>query len=155
MYQTYRAMSSMPEPEVTGKATRRKFSAEYKRRILAEAEAITERGGIGALLRREGLYASTLDKWRQQRARGTLEAQKRGPKVDAQAAELRRLQRENERLQEQLRRAGNIIDIQKKFALLLGAELNEAGELEEPEEPQLKQPEAKNQRPKNRQRRSR
>jgi transposase len=134
MYQTYRAMSSLPEPAVTEKATRRKFSVEYKLRILAEAEASKERGQIGALLRREGLYASTLDKWRQQRVRGTLGAQKRGPKVDEQATELRRLQRENERLQQQLRRAENIIDIQKKLAVLLGAELSDADEPDQPDE---------------------
>ena len=72
MYQAYSDVSRLPEPAVTEKATRRKFSAEYNLRILAEAEGSTEREQIGALLRREGLYASTLDKWRQQRPRGTL-----------------------------------------------------------------------------------
>jgi transposase len=134
MYQAYGAMRSLPEPEVTGKARRRTFSVEYKLRILAEADASRERGQIGALLRREGLYASTLDKWRKQRVRGTLGAQKRGPQVDEQAAELRRLQRENERLQQQLRRAENIIDIQKKLAVLLGAELSDADEPDQPDE---------------------
>ena len=57
MYQAYSGVSRLPEPAVTEKATRRKFSAEYKLRILAEAEGSTERGQIGALLRREGLYA--------------------------------------------------------------------------------------------------
>ena len=133
MYQGYRSVSRLPEPAVTEKATRRKFSAEYKLRILAEAEASRERGQIGALLRREGLYASTLDKWRKQRARGTLGGAKRGPKVDEQAAELRRLQRENERLQQQLRRAENIIEIQKKLAVLLGAELSAEDAVEQPE----------------------
>ena len=132
MYQTYSTNGRLPEPAVTEKATRRKFSAEYKLRILAEAEGSTERGQIGALLRREGLYASTLDKWRKQRERGTLGGEKRGPKVDAQAQELRRLQRENERLQQQLRRAENIIEIQKKLAVLLGAELNTGDEVEQP-----------------------
>ena len=120
MYQTYSVNGRLPEPAVTEKATRRKFSAEYKLRILAEAEASTERGQIGALLRREGLYASTLDKWRQQRARGTLDGEKRGPKVDEQAQELKRLQRENERLQQQLRRAENIIEIQKNLRCCWG-----------------------------------
>ena len=132
MYQPYSGVGRSPEPAATEKATLRKFSTEYKLRILAEAEASTERGQIGALLRREGLYASTLDKWRKQRARGTLGGEKRGPRVDAQAAELRRLQRENERLQQQLRRAENIIEIQKKLALLLGAELNAGDEGEQP-----------------------
>lgn len=144
MYEQYRGMSSLPEPAVTGKATRRRFSVEYKLRILAEAEASTERGQIGAMLRREGLYASTLDKWRQQRARGALGPQKRGPKVDEQATELRRLQRENERLQQRLRRAENIIEIQKKLAVLLGTELSAADEAEQPDEAS----------PKSRQRRS-
>ena len=138
MYGQNGTVRSLPEPAVTGKATRRKFSAEYKLVILAEAEASTERGAIGALLRREGLYASTLDKWRQQRARGTLSGEKRGPKVDEQATELRRLQRENERLQQQLRRAENIIDIQKKLAVLLGAELSEAEEAEQADETSAK-----------------
>jgi transposase-like protein len=131
-------MSRLPEPAVTEKATRRRFSVEYKLRILAEAEASRERGQIGALLRREGLYASTLDKWRKQRARGTLGGEKRGPKVDEQATELRRLQRENERLQQQLRRAENIIEIQKKLAVLLGAELSAADELDQPDAPSPK-----------------
>ena len=74
MYQTYRAIRSLPEPAVTEKARRRTFSVEYKLRILAEADASRERGQIGALLRREGLYASTLDKWRKQRVRGALRA---------------------------------------------------------------------------------
>lgn len=138
MYQGNRSVSSLPEPEVTGKARRRQFSAEYKLRILAEAEASTERGQIGAMLRREGLYASTLDKWRQQQRRGALEPQKRGPKVDEQAVELRRLQRENERLQQQLRRAENIIEIQKKLAVLLGTELSEGIAAEEPEAASVK-----------------
>ena len=72
-----------PDPQVIPKAERRRFSAEYKQRILAEADACTERGQIGALLRREGLYSSHLDKWRTQRARGVLQAltpHKRGPK---------------------------------------------------------------------------
>ena len=72
--------------------------AEYKPRILADAEASTERGQIGALLRWEVLYASPLDKWRKQRPRGTLGGEKRGSMVDEQALELRPLQRENERL---------------------------------------------------------
>ena len=80
-----------PNPQVVPKAERRRFSAEYKQRILAEADRCTERGQIGALLRREGLYASHLEKWRQQRdqaARAALAPHKRGRKVDPQAAEI-------------------------------------------------------------------
>jgi transposase-like protein len=89
----------MPDPEVVPKAERRRFTAEYKLRILAEADACTQRGEIGALLRREGLYRSHLDKWREQRRAGALQAlapQKRGPKPDPQAAEIARLRHENE-----------------------------------------------------------
>ncbi len=114
--------------EVRPKAERRRFSAEYKVRILAEADACTERGQIGALLRREGLYSSHLEKWRQQRARGMLQGltpQVRGRKPDVQAAEVARLQRENERLQARLQQAETIIEVQKKLSLLLGIPLDE------------------------------
>ena len=77
----------------------------------------------GALLRREGLYSSLVSKWREQRERGSLSGlsgQQRGPKVDPNAAELARLQRENKRLKEQLERAELIIDVQKKVAQLVG-----------------------------------
>ena len=117
------SMSREPDPQVVPKAERRKFSAEYKLRILAEADECTERGAIGALLRREGLYSSHLDKWRKQRERGALEGlrgQKRGRKPDPQAAEIARLQRENEQLRSRLERTEHIIDVQKKLAELLG-----------------------------------
>jgi transposase len=117
-----------PDPEVVAKAERRRFTAEYKLRVLAEADTCTKPGQIGALLRREGLYRSHLDKWRKQRQEGTLQAlspQKRGPKVDPQAAEIARLRRENERLVERLRRAETIIDVQKKVAALLGVPVGE------------------------------
>jgi transposase-like protein len=117
-------MSQEPEPEVASKAKRRRFSAEYKVRILAEADACTERGAIGALLRREGLYSSHLDKWRKQRDRGALaglRGRRRGRKPDPQAAEIARLQRENEQLRSRLEQAEQIIDVQKKLAELLGA----------------------------------
>ncbi len=112
-----------PDPEVVPKAERRKFTVEYKLRILAEADACTKPGQIGALLRREGLYRSHLDKWRKQRREGTLQAlspQKRGRKADPQAAEIARLRRENERLQKRLQDAETIIEFQKKLALMLG-----------------------------------
>ncbi len=114
--------------EVVPKAERRRFSAEYKLRILTEADACTKRGEIGALLRREGLYSSHLDKWREQRRKGTLQAlapQKRGPKPDPQAAEIARLRRENERLQQRLQQAETIIEVQKKLAALLGLPTSE------------------------------
>jgi transposase-like protein len=116
-------MNTEPDPQVVPKAERRQFSVEYKLRILAEADECTQRGQIGALLRREGLYSSNLDKWRKQRERGTLEVpggQKRGRKADPQAAEIARLQRENEQLRSRLERAEHIVDVQKKLAQLLG-----------------------------------
>ena len=119
----YQRMNPELDPQVVPKAERRKFSAEYKLRILAEADGCSERGQIGALLRREGLYSSNLDKWRRQRERGALKApggQKRGRKPDPQSAEMARLQRENEQLRSRLDQAEQIIDVQKKLAQLFG-----------------------------------
>jgi len=110
------------DPEVLPKAERRQFSADYKLRVLAEADRCSEPGQIGALMRREGLYSSHLSKWRQQRERGAL-GQQRGRKADPQTAELKRLQRENERLRSRLERAEHIIEVQKKLAELLGTTL--------------------------------
>ena len=116
-------MNKEPDPQVVPKARRRQFSAQYKLRILDEADNCTERGGVGALLRREGLYSSHLTDWRRQRDRGALEGlrgQKRGRKPDPQGAEIARLQRENEQLSMRLERAEKIIEVQKKLAQLLG-----------------------------------
>ena len=115
--------AEVPDPEVVPRAKRRQFSAKYKLRILAEADQCTQRGEIGALLRREGLYSSHLTTWRKQRDRGQLEGltpKKRGRKPDPQAAELTRLQRENERLQARLEQAETIIEVQKKLSQMLG-----------------------------------
>ncbi len=114
---------TMPDPEVRPKAQRRQFSAEYKRRIVDEAEACTDASQRGALLRREGLYSSHLTTWRRQRDQGVLEGlrpKKRGPKPDPLATENARLHREIERLQVQLHRAETIIEVQRKVAQLLG-----------------------------------
>ena len=117
--------ASLPkvDPEVNAKPERRQFSAEYKRRILEEADACTEAGQIGALLRREGLYSSNLTHWRQQRAEGFLNALspiKRGPKPDPLADENAALRRRIERLEAELKRAETIIEVQKKLSGLLG-----------------------------------
>ena len=128
-----RRNGSEPEPQVVPKAQRRTFSAEYKLRILAEADGCKERGQIGALLRREGLYTSHLEKWRRQRERGMLQGlapQKRGRKPDVQAAEVARLQRENDALRARLERAEYIIAVQKKVAQLLGTLPSEAANSE-------------------------
>ncbi len=113
----------IPDPEVVVKPKRRQFTAEYKRRILQEADACTHPGEVGALLRREGLYSSHLTTWRHQRQRGELQGlapAKRGRKPDPQATEVARLQRENAQLQAQVERAELIIDVQKKLSQLLG-----------------------------------
>ncbi len=112
--------------EVVANAKRRHASrrAEYKLRILGELDECKGKGEVGALLRREGLYSSLVSKWREQREKGSLRGlsgQRRGPKVDPNAAELARLRRENKRLQEQLERAELIIEVQKKVAQLVGA----------------------------------
>ena len=106
------------------RAKRRTFTAKEKKRILDEADAAAGTGGIGALLRREGIYSSHLTHWRQERAAGIDQAfsRKRGPKVrrDAAADENAKLRRQNDRLNEELRKAHIIIDVQKKVAALLG-----------------------------------
>ena len=115
--------AEVPDPEVVPRAKRRQFSAKYKLRILTEADQYTQRGEIGALLRREGLYSSHLTTWRKQRDRGQLQGlrpQKRGRKPDPQATELARLQRENERLKTRLEQAETIIEVQKKLSQMLG-----------------------------------
>ncbi|MCB9138932.1 MAG: transposase [Caldilineaceae bacterium] len=112
-------MTQEPDVQVVPKAKRRRFSAEYKRQILSEADRCSEPGQIGALLRREGLYSSHLTTWRRQREQGAL-GQKRSRKPDPQAAEIKRLEQENERLRTRLSRAEHVIDVQKKLAQLLG-----------------------------------
>jgi transposase-like protein len=127
-------LEELPKTEIVAKAQRRQYTAEYKLRILREVEACQGSGEIGALVRREGLYSSNLTSWRRQRESGELDglsAHKRGPKVDPQAAELARLKRENERLQERLRKAELIIEVQKKVSQLLGITIEE----DHPEEP--------------------
>ena len=111
-----------PTTEVVPKAQRRQYSYEYKRRILAEVDACTQPGEVGAILRREGLYYQIIGKWRNQfrkQEQAGLDVQKRGPKVDPQASELARLQRENERLRLKLERAELIIEVQKKVSQML------------------------------------
>jgi transposase len=116
----------LPDPEVPAKAARRRFTAEYKLRILTLADACKEPGCLGKLLRHEGLYASNLDTWRGQRNRGVLSAlapKKRGRKESVRnplVAENEKLRKENERLTNRLRQAEIINDVQKKISQLLG-----------------------------------
>lgn len=121
------------DPEVAEKAKRRRFSAEYKLRVLREADGCKESGEIGRLLRREGLYSSHLRTWRRERDAGalvTMRSKKRGPKGRDEDPRVKLLVRENARLQRQLKQAVTIIDIQKKVAGILGIPLN-APELDE------------------------
>jgi len=115
--------------EVTEKAHRRRFTGEYKADILRRADACSEPGEVGELLRKEGLYSSHLFVWRAQRDSGAIQglrSKKRGPKTKARdplVTENERLRRQNEQLQRRLEQAELIIDVQKKLAHLLGIQL--------------------------------
>jgi transposase len=119
--------------EVVAKATRRRFSAEYKLKILRAAEACTQPGAIGALLRREGLYSSNLTTWRAQRRTGELGGltpKRRGPAPKAKnplAAKVVALEREVTRQTARAERAEALVDLQKKVAEFLGVALQRNG----------------------------
>jgi transposase-like protein len=120
------APTPAPNAEVVADAKRRAFTLEYKMRILADADAARATpGGVGALLRREGLYSSHLATWRRGREAGMRQAlapKARGPKpkYDPQQEELSKLRRQNQQLTEALRKAELIIEVQKKVGTLLG-----------------------------------
>lgn len=120
------------EVEVSAKAQRRRFTAEYKRRILKEAEGCRKPGELGALLRREGLYTSHLSAWRKARARGELAGltpRRRGPKPrkpDPNAKRILELEHEVRRLRARAERAEALVDVQKKLSQVLGIELPES-----------------------------
>lgn len=122
------------DSEVVPRARRRQFSNADKRRIVEEADRCTKPGEIGALMRREGVYSSSLCTWRRQREAADLAAlapQKRGPKADpdrADALRIAHLTRENERLKSRLDKAMLVIEVQKKVATLLGHTLDDNGE---------------------------
>jgi transposase len=114
-------VSEPAEPEVTERATRRVFSAQYKLRILAEYER-RDRDGKSALLRREGLYTSSISEWRKQRDEGALQALAASPgrpPTDPREHELARLRHENARLQSDLAKARRVIEVQGKLSALL------------------------------------
>lgn len=119
-------ISSKPQesPEVASRAKRRTFSREYKLGIVREAEEAKKHGGIGALLRREGLYSSTLVQWRREfRLDGevSLEAKRRGPepRFTPEQKAMQKLERENERLRKKLAMAQALLDLQKKAQAIL------------------------------------
>lgn len=115
-----------PDPEVPEKAKRRRFTPEYRLRIVRAAEGCKGAGEIGALLRREGLFSSQLSIWRRQREEGALEglrARRRGPKAKAMDPRVKKLEQENARLLRKLKKADAIIAFQKKVHELLGIPL--------------------------------
>ena len=120
---------SPSEVEVVAKPTRRRYTADYKHRILREAVTCTRPGELGALLRREGLYSSNLTVWRKQRERREIEGlsqKKRGPlpkEKNPLAAKVATLERENRRLRARSERAEGLVELQKKVSEILGIEL--------------------------------
>ena len=126
------ATGSAMETEVVAKAQRRRFTAEYKRRIVREADRCTKPGELGALLRREGLYSSHLTSWRAARERGELAglaAKQRGPKAtapDPRDKKIMELERSEERWRKRAERAEALVELQKKVAALLGTPLESA-----------------------------
>lgn len=123
------------DPEVLARPVRRRFSAAYKERIVREAAACTQPGEIGALLRREGLYSSHLGKWRERLAEGGRAAladdtRGRRPTRSPLEAENARLRRQNARLEQRLRQAEGLLEIQKKVSELLGIPLPRTDEPE-------------------------
>ena len=120
--------------EVLPRARRRTFSNADKRRILDAADRCTRPGEVGALMRREGVYSSSLSTWRRQREAGELAAlapQKRGPKIPSNRAEMlqiAQLTRERDGLQRELDKAMLVIGVQKKLATLLDTLNNDKSE---------------------------
>jgi transposase len=127
-HQTNSLHEPRPSTEVTTKAKRRRFTAEYKRKILKEADAC-DRGELGALLRREGLYSSHLVEWRRARDAGELAGlapRKRGPKAQAPnplAAKVAEQEKQIARLEAEKATLQLICDVQKKISQLLGVPL--------------------------------
>lgn len=121
------AQLTVPDPAVEAKPQRRRFTAEYKLRILREVERAKEPGEVGAILRREGLYSSHLVTWRRERDRvatAGLAARKRGPKATPKDPRLTQLERENARLRRRNQQVETLLEIQKKASELLGIPLN-------------------------------
>jgi len=126
------------ETEVSAKAQRRRFTAEYKRKVLQEAEACTKPGEIAALLRREGLYSSHLTAWRRLREAGELSGlapKKRGPKArpaDERDRKIAQLERELAKQTARAEKAELIAEIQKKLGDLFGIEMPDPSSTEKP-----------------------
>jgi len=111
-----------PDPEVTARHARRRFTTPYKLEILRKADACTRPGQLGELLRKEGLYTSHVATWRRQREEG-LTPKKRGRKAHPLDPRVKKVEQENRRLERRLKKAEAIIDFQKKVHELLGIPL--------------------------------
>jgi transposase-like protein len=126
--------TSLREVEVLVKAERRRFTADYKQKILREADNCRQSGEIGVLLRREGLYWSNLTYWRRQRESGELAgltAKRRGPQrreKNPLAERVRELERDNVQLKRRAERAEGVVELQKKVSEILGIELQKSAE---------------------------
>lgn len=122
-------LANAPDPEVLEKAARRRFTVEYKLQILRQADVCGAGGGVGALLRREGLYSSHLTTWRRQRDAGILSGLRPKPRgrkanpIHPLEVENEQLRKENSRLQKRLKQAELIIEVQKKISQMLGIPL--------------------------------
>ena len=130
--ETSRFVAAVADPQMTEKASRRRFSTAYKLSIIEQVDSCTDRGQVGSLLRREGLFYSTLANFRKQKAQGLLDGasgkRPRGmkdPEIAAAVAKQIELERENRKLRRQLASAEHIIAIQKKAAILLGETLQD------------------------------
>ena len=124
------ASAGVADPELVAQARRRRFTAEYKLRVLREAEACSRRGEVGALLRREGLYSSLLTEWRRAReagALGALERQRGRKPADRRDAEIAGLRRRAERAAAELEKARRVIEVQGNVSALLGELLEPRG----------------------------
>lgn len=119
----------IPEVEVSAKARRRRYTAKEKKKILDEVAACTQSGEIGALLRKKGIYSSSLFRWREARERGELDAlspKKRGPVAKVPnplAQENAELKRALAKSEARLKQAEAIVELQKKISELLGIQL--------------------------------
>jgi transposase len=122
--------AGVPDPELVERPKRRRFSAEYKLRIVREADACAKPGEIGALLRREGLYSSLLTEWRRARDAGALEglSRPRGrPAGDPRDSKIAELRRRAERAERELEKARKVIEVQGNVSALLGELLEPRG----------------------------
>jgi transposase-like protein len=130
------ASAGSPDPELVERPKRRRFSAEYKLAIVREADACTQPGEIGVLLRREGLYSSHLVEWRRARDAGALEALERPRgrrKPDPRDARIAELERRARRAEAELDQARRVIEIQGNVSALLEQMLGTEGEPESTE----------------------